>query len=358
MRRIDWTSAPRGLRILVLAACVITAGCESSRTTSPAPPAATPGYLDAHNHGYSGIIPFYAYADLQAFIRDPEGPSRVSLKDRRQLWRYLVEQLATKSCPSGRISCGAIKTAEAYGQDIDSLSAQQVDGALERVLTATPWTEFDSAYAIRGDAVLSYSEDAVREAPGALPDRQRRDQRCAGEPGAVRRGDPAARRESDAVLRAVPLVHRRLGIVVVRAVQARRHSLLRPAAPGPGGDGPAREVDRPGRQGPPDDPHERARPGRRVRRRHHTESILGEVHHGPVRVRQHALPDSAPGDHPGVDGHRPGPGGQVGRRAGHLLRSRGRRRHGGPREHLLHRSRHDAVGPRHAELREARHRGL
>src|SRR5581483_11397274 len=35
-------------------------------------------------------------------------------------------------------------------------SALTLDGVLQRVLTATPWTEFDSAYAFRGGPVAAY----------------------------------------------------------------------------------------------------------------------------------------------------------------------------------------------------------
>src|SRR5579871_209758 len=118
------------------------------------------GYFDAHNHGYSAILPYYAYADLNAFIADPTDPARVDLEHRRELWKYLVSSLRPKKAsltgPANRFAPGAIATVRAYGRDIPGLTAQQVNGALQRVLTSTPWTEFDSAYAIRGAPVEGY----------------------------------------------------------------------------------------------------------------------------------------------------------------------------------------------------------
>jgi hypothetical protein len=119
-----------------------------------------PGYFDAHNHSFSGILPYYAYADLNAFIADPTDPAKVDLEHRRELWKYLVsnEPLGKSPLtgPANRFAPGAIATLRAYGTDIPQLTAQQINGALQRVLTSTPWTEFDSAYAFRGAPVEGY----------------------------------------------------------------------------------------------------------------------------------------------------------------------------------------------------------
>ena len=120
-----------------------------------------PGYFDAHNHGYSAILPYYAYADLDAFIADPTDPVKVDLEHRRELWKYLVSSLrpdekASLTGPANRFAPGAIATLRVYGKNIPQLTARQVNGALQRVLTSTPWTEFDSAYAFRGGPMEGY----------------------------------------------------------------------------------------------------------------------------------------------------------------------------------------------------------
>ncbi|MFZ0683408.1 MAG: hypothetical protein WAM84_11075, partial [Candidatus Cybelea sp.] len=48
-------------------------------------------YFDAHNH-LSGILPYYAYADLPAFIESLSNPGKqVSVEDRLALYRYLTD---------------------------------------------------------------------------------------------------------------------------------------------------------------------------------------------------------------------------------------------------------------------------
>lgn len=112
-------------------------------------------YFDAHNHNYSGILPYYAYADLDAFIQDPANPAKVDLAHRRRLWQFLAEFQYSGS----RYSPGALSTIKLYGKDTAALSEAQVNGALERVLTTTPWTDFDSAYAFRGTPVYGYLQE-------------------------------------------------------------------------------------------------------------------------------------------------------------------------------------------------------
>jgi len=129
-------------------------GQVSGKTPEPEPMA----YFDAHNHSFSGILPYYAYADLYAFIKDPEDPTKVDLQHRRELWKYLVASQPSGKASNPRIQPGASATVAAYGRNISELTAEQVNGALERVLTTTPWTEFDSAYAFRSAPVESYLE--------------------------------------------------------------------------------------------------------------------------------------------------------------------------------------------------------
>jgi hypothetical protein len=116
-------------------------------------------YFDAHNHGISAILPYYAYADLKAFTQHPTDPIAVDLEHRRELWKYIVANQRSRDLhltgPSNRIAPGAIATIAAYDK-VNDLTPEEINGALERVLTATPWTEFDSAYAFRGPPVEAY----------------------------------------------------------------------------------------------------------------------------------------------------------------------------------------------------------
>ena len=121
--------------------------------------AKSPRYFDAHNHSISAILPYYAYADLKAFIQHPTDPIAIDLNHRQKLWKYIVKSQPSQNLkltgPNNRIAPGAIATINAY-RNAEDLTPQQINGALERVLTATPWTEFDSAYAFRGSPVEGY----------------------------------------------------------------------------------------------------------------------------------------------------------------------------------------------------------
>jgi hypothetical protein len=146
-----------------------TVGCggaarnaKSASQKTPARQHELAGYFDAHNHGYNGILPYYAFADPNAFIHNPADPAKVDLDHRRKLWAYLVTNFAGEgrqpplTGPGNRIAPGAIATLRAYGNGIDDLTEEQINGALERVLTSTPWTEFDSAYAFRSAISSGY----------------------------------------------------------------------------------------------------------------------------------------------------------------------------------------------------------
>lgn len=121
-------------------------------------------YFDAHNH-FTGILPYQAYANLPAYVAhfaDPHaGPT---LDDKRALLHDLAATWYPQrgaalgdrpfSPPDGqRFGLGARATLVVYGNRTDE---RDVDGALERVLTATPWSEFDSAYAFRGGPAGDY----------------------------------------------------------------------------------------------------------------------------------------------------------------------------------------------------------
>jgi hypothetical protein len=123
-------------------------------------------YFDAHNH-ITGILPYYAYADLPAFIEHTAFDSNaVTFEERYALYRYLKDTWYPShepalgdrlfSPPDGqRFSLGARAALAVYGEPIAG-SVAGVDGILERVLSATPWTEFDSAYAFRGGPASDY----------------------------------------------------------------------------------------------------------------------------------------------------------------------------------------------------------
>lgn len=123
-------------------------------------------YFDAHNH-FTGILPYRAYADLPAFIRSLSHPAqRVPYTDRLALYRYLRNVWYPKQgaalddrpfSPSDgqRYALGARAALLVYQNRVAG-STVDLDGVLERVLTATPWSEFDSAYAFRGGPASEY----------------------------------------------------------------------------------------------------------------------------------------------------------------------------------------------------------
>lgn len=134
-------------------------------------------YFDPHNH-LSGILPYQAYANLPAYIAMEEGNGPgVTEADKEALYTYLKEtwsmpQKAQSSdsiyTPGTRIGLGSRATLELYpvlGTD----EAETLDGALERVLTATPFTEFDAAYAFRGDINKGYLSRYYSSDPARLP---------------------------------------------------------------------------------------------------------------------------------------------------------------------------------------------
>jgi hypothetical protein len=123
-------------------------------------------YFDAHNH-LSGILPYYAYADLPAFIESLSNPRKqVSVEDRLALYNYLtdvwypskgvaLDDKLFSPADGQRFALGARAALLVYRSQVAG-SAVALDGTLERVLTATPWSEFDSAYAFRGGPAWSY----------------------------------------------------------------------------------------------------------------------------------------------------------------------------------------------------------
>jgi hypothetical protein len=144
------------LTVWLAAACVLGIGA----------PARAQVYFDAHNH-FTGILPYDAYANLPAFIAHFSNPhAGPTLGDKRALYRYLADVWYPRagaalgdrpfSPPDGqRFALGARAALLVYRWQA-AHDPRDLDGVLERVLTATPWTEFDSAYAFRGGPANDY----------------------------------------------------------------------------------------------------------------------------------------------------------------------------------------------------------
>src|SRR5260370_10521356 len=112
--------------LVLLAACFSGGVAQEKRSSRE--------YFDGHNHNSSGILPYYAYADLAAFIVNLTDPRKVDLEHRRQLWAFL----GNYQYQGSRVSHGALETVKLYGKDTNKLSEAKVNGALERVLPPTP----------------------------------------------------------------------------------------------------------------------------------------------------------------------------------------------------------------------------
>src|SRR5438270_2521363 len=137
----------RAAKIIVSLVVIFLANCCCDHKTAMVPQSIK--YFDAHSHD-NGILPYYAYADLEAFVKDPVHPEAVDMQHCRRLWKALVEDVNKEK--NSRYVPGSLLTVREYGSDPDKLADAEINGALERVLTSTPWTEFDSAYAFRGTA--------------------------------------------------------------------------------------------------------------------------------------------------------------------------------------------------------------
>lgn len=147
---------------LALGALLATVYPASALVLDPA----RPRYFDPHTH-VTGVLPYQAYADLPAFIRSLADPAvTVTQADKLALFRYLSQtwypqtgaalgNRAFAPAEGQRFSLGARATLVVYPSRIAADPAL-VDGALERILTATPYTEFDSAYAFRGAPAHAY----------------------------------------------------------------------------------------------------------------------------------------------------------------------------------------------------------
>lgn len=178
----------RSLKRLASAGCIagLLGGCAMPAprpAPSPAPvniPAATParasGYFDPHSH-MGGVLPWQAYADLPTFIAHLEGRGKpVGAADKLAFYTWLDEDWyaahrkafgAAAFASSQRFGLGARATLAVFPPRA-AMPVAELDGALERIFTATPYTEFDSAYAFHGPAMTwlatrYYAGDAQTE---------------------------------------------------------------------------------------------------------------------------------------------------------------------------------------------------
>src|SRR5258708_34520705 len=104
---------------LAVAAFVLLAACFSGGVAQEKKPSRE--YFDGHNHNSSGILPYYAYADLAAFIVNPTDPRKVDLEHRRQLGAFL----SNYQYQGSRFSPGALETGNRYRSDSNKLSEAQ-----------------------------------------------------------------------------------------------------------------------------------------------------------------------------------------------------------------------------------------
>lgn len=118
------------------------------------------GYFDPHTH-LSGILPWEARTNLPAYLAGVQQQGEgVTHADKLAFYQWLAgtwyagqkDKLGDGAFSSSqRVGLGARATLELVAPAAD-LDAYTLDGALERLYTATPFTEFDSAYALHKPA--------------------------------------------------------------------------------------------------------------------------------------------------------------------------------------------------------------
>lgn len=143
---------------LLLVVALLLGGCANSY--KPATATQQSGYFDPHNH-LSGVLPWPAYVNLPAYLRRQEGHGDgVADADKLAFYTWLAddwypEHLADAGTgpfsSTQRFGLGTRATLAIYPATAD-MSATVVDGVLQRLYTATPFTEFDSAYGMHGPA--------------------------------------------------------------------------------------------------------------------------------------------------------------------------------------------------------------
>ena len=128
-----------------------------SLSLSPLLSSSSSSYFDPHNH-YSGILPWDAYPNITSYINnDP-----LSFNQSLNLWYFLNQTFYPTAnplptfTPTSRIGSGSWATLFLF-QNVSEFqeNPEILYGVLERLLTTTPYTEFDTAYNFRS-AVLGF----------------------------------------------------------------------------------------------------------------------------------------------------------------------------------------------------------
>lgn len=144
--------------VCVLAAALLLSACAT--TNFFAPKHQISGYYDPHNH-LSGVLPWQVYVDLPAYINKLKNQGEgVTRSDKLAFYTWLSQtwypkhkqDFGTQPYSSTlRYALGARATIEVFPPQPDMLG-YALNGSLQRIFTATPFTEFDSAYAFHGPA--------------------------------------------------------------------------------------------------------------------------------------------------------------------------------------------------------------
>jgi hypothetical protein len=170
------------VRFLVIASCI---GLSAMAWADKQAVLKSQGYFDPHNHD-TGILPYYAYADLDAFIKGVGREDAVTEAKRADLLAHLIAfhilgypntsqadlsgrasaaSMATLECAIKHLGIKATelkaikdlkKLSEEVRKAIKPAEAKLVNTTLERLLASSPWTAFDSAHFYRGEPVESF----------------------------------------------------------------------------------------------------------------------------------------------------------------------------------------------------------
>lgn len=146
-----------GALAMLLAACAV-----APRHAPPRPVAAigAGGYFDPHSH-MGGVLPWQAYVDLPAYIAHLDGRGAgVSAAAKLRFYHWLDDDwyaahraaLGDKPFASNQRHALGARATLALHPARPGMPEPVLDAALDRIFTATPYTEFDSAYAFHGPA--------------------------------------------------------------------------------------------------------------------------------------------------------------------------------------------------------------
>lgn len=158
-----------GLLVALLSAC-------SAPAVRPTPALRPAGYFDPHSH-LGGVLPWPAYADLPAYIAGLQGHGQgVGEADKLRFYTWLDDDWYAAHrdafgdrpfASNQRYGLGARATLALYPPHA-RMPAGSLDAVLDRIFTATPFTEFDSAYAFHGPAFTWLAQRDYQGDPEAL----------------------------------------------------------------------------------------------------------------------------------------------------------------------------------------------